>query len=199
MRYVCPEGCVEDVGMSKPHPDPCPEHGPFVYEKQLKRGGPMRRVSEKRQAEEDSGTRLKRRGNGLSPGRGFAASKAQQAKVKGLPCVNCGGGEYVGLDDAQADPAHLIPRRWVKCEHPDGVIPLCRHCHGLYDEEHLDILGKLEDRGYHAEMAHFIAEHKVNPLTLLRYVGGGEYVLKSPRPQPSPTEEGLTAAPEGAA
>jgi hypothetical protein len=54
----------------------------------------------------------------------------------------------------------------------------------------------LEDRGYHAEMGHFIAVHKVNPLTLLRYVGGGEYVLKRPDLHPSPANEGSVAAPD---
>jgi hypothetical protein len=91
MRYVCPQGCVEERGMSKPHPGECPEgHGPFRYEKELQRGGPLKAVSDKRRAEEEAGTRPKRRKNGLNPGKGFEASKAQRDKVKLMPCVGCG-------------------------------------------------------------------------------------------------------------
>jgi len=51
MRYICPQGCVEERGMSKGHPGDCPEgHGRFRYEKELRRGKPLARVSPKRAA-----------------------------------------------------------------------------------------------------------------------------------------------------
>jgi hypothetical protein len=186
--------CTVTTGTGQKRPAKCECGNRFWTEAQLNppERKPLAPVSKKRQAEEDSGARPKQRST-LNPGKGFEASKAQQRKVKLLPCVGCGRGE-----DAEGfvDPAHLIPRRWVKCEHPEGVIPLCRECHRRYDDEHLDILARLEDTGYHAEMGHFITEHKMNPLTLLRYVGGGEYV---PKLQPSPTNKGSVAAPRKAA
>lgn len=172
--------------MSKPHPGECPEgHGRYRYEKELKRSKPINRVSPKR------AEKVRRQGSTLNRGRGFAVHPAQRKKVKGLVCVSCGADPYEGVT---VDPAHLIPRHWVSCEHPDGVIPLCRNCHRAYDVPSggLDILAQLEERGYHKEMAHFISEHQVNPLTLLRYVTGCEYV---PKPH---TKETASAAPEGA-
>jgi hypothetical protein len=177
MRYICPQGCVEERGMTKGHPGECPEgHGRFRYEKELQRGKPLSRVSPKR------AEKVRRQGSTVNRSRGFAVHPSQRAKVKGRPCVNCGAGPYEG---ATIDPAHLIPRHWVSCDHPDGVIPLCRKCHDEYDVPSggLDLLSRLEERGFHKEMAHFIGEHQVNPLTLLRYVTGVEYVPKSESPE----------------
>lgn len=90
MRYLCPEGCVVDVGMSKPHPSPCPDHGPFTYEKQLKRGGPLRRVSEKRQVEDQQAGRrrpaLKRTRRRETPLE-REAREHFNATVKARPCL----------------------------------------------------------------------------------------------------------------
>ena len=186
--------CTQQTYNGQKRPELCEEHGNrYLTEAEAKPKArkPLPSKSAKRQTEEESGARpQQRRGSTPKRGKSFEASPAQRKKVKLLPCVGCGRGEdFEGF----VDPAHLVPRRWVTCEHPEGVIPLCRDCHRRYDEEHLDILARLEDRGYHAEMAHFIGEHKVNPLTLLRYVGGGEYV---PKLQPSQTTEGSVAAPD---
>jgi hypothetical protein len=52
MRYICPQGCVEERGMSQGHPGECPDgHGRFRYEKELQRSKPLARVSPKRAAE----------------------------------------------------------------------------------------------------------------------------------------------------
>jgi hypothetical protein len=175
MRYECPMGCVEERGMSKPAPVRCDTHSlPFLYTKALKRSAPLRRVSERK------AQAARKRGSTLKQGRGFAASKAQREKVRGEPCVYCRRMESFAIGEGvlAVDPAHLVPKSLIPCDHALGVIPLCRSCHRAYDEEHLDILAQLEDQGYHAEMGHLISEHDVNPLTLLRYTTGTDYVPK---------------------
>ena len=144
--------------------------------KPLKRGGPLRRTSKKTEAA------VRRRGSTLKQGRGFAASKAQREKVAGLPCINCGreASEYVAID-----PAHLWPRGMGGCDDELCVGPLCRDqaggCHRLFDEGKLDILAKLIDRGYFAEMGHAIAAHELSPLTLLKRLTGQEWTpVESP-------------------
>jgi hypothetical protein len=153
-------GCVQEVGLNQKRDRFCEHKRPYV------------KVVEGQEEEPRA------RRSSLRPGKGFAVHASQRRKIKGLACVSCGADPYEG---ATIDPAHLIPRHWVSCEHPDGVIPLCRKCHDAYDVPSggLDILAQLEERGYHKEMAHFISEHQVNPLTLLRYVTGCEYVPKS--------------------
>lgn len=101
--------------------------------------------------------------------KGMSAHPKQQAKVRGLPCARCG---WEGDNYNPIDAAHVVPRSWVACECPDGVIPLCRRCHRLYDEESVDILPQLEARHYHREMGHAVSEHSVSLLTVLRYVTG---------------------------
>jgi hypothetical protein len=151
---------------------------------------PLRQVSEKRQAEEDSGARPQRRGSTMKRGRGFECTPAQREKVKGLPCVNCGHGEDFDLDttsDFRVDPAHLWPRGKGGCDDPLCVIPLCRTCHQLFDEGRLELLPKLIDKGYWVEMAHPISEHEVSPFTLTERLTF----------DPSPTTKGIaTAAPD---
>lgn len=128
---------------------------------------PLRAVSEKRAAEEAAGTRSKSRG-GLKQGKGFAASKAQQAKVRDLPCVNCGRDRF----EATIDPAHVCSRSLAPhCECPDGVVPLCRDCHRLYDNERsLDLMPKLMENGYRVEAVHAFIEHGVGLQSLIQHV-----------------------------
>jgi hypothetical protein len=113
----------------------------------------------------------------LKQGRGFAVTKAQRAKVRGLPCVGCGRGasEYVAID-----PMHVWPRGKGGCDHLLCVVPGCREaggagCHRLFDEGKLDLLPRLVELGYFTELAHVISEHHVSPLTLVEHVTGQRY------------------------
>lgn len=85
----------------------------------------------------------------LNPGRGFAASPAQRAKIRFAPCVRC------GVD--ASDPMHLIDRSLVP--DPEGdprrVVPGCRGCHDLYDGGNASLLEHLEPH-YRAELAHAV-------------------------------------------
>jgi HNH endonuclease len=181
MRFICPQGCVTDVGMSHPHPGECPGHGPFRYEKALRRSTPLRRVSEKRAS---SG---RPRGTTLKRGRGFAASKAQREKVKGMPCAGCGHGEV------NCDPAHIWPRGKGGCDAPECVIPLCRSCHRLFDDGELDLLERLAgSEAWAAEQAHPILAHGVSLVELVRRLSGGGYEfirLSDPSDHPIEQEE----------
>lgn len=141
---------------------------------------PMHRVSEKHQGG------VRRRGSTLKRGKGFAASKAQQDKIRGLPCAVCGQDGY----EAQIDAAHVYPRRFASCECAEGVIGLCRTCHRLYDEGKLDLLPALISRGYRAELVHAVVAHEAPLVHLLEQVTSCGW-------KPSPKrEEAATAAPE---
>ena len=61
-------------------------------------------------------------------------------------CRMCGSCENV-------DPAHIIPRSRGGDMHPDGIIPLCRFHHTLYDSHALEILPRLTL----VEQAHAVA------------------------------------------
>lgn len=165
MRFICDQGCVVERTKKNPPPRVCPDHGsPFVYEKELRRTRSMNRASEGNQAKE------RQRGSTLKQGRGFAASKAQQHKVKGLPCILCGRDGY----EATMDPAHVYPRRLTPCECADGVVPLCRACHKLYDDqnEHVDLLPALVNRGYRVEMVHAVVAHEIPLRDLMEQITG---------------------------
>ena len=38
------------------------------------------------------------------------------------------------------DPAHIIARSLGGHEDPDNIVPLCRHCHTLFDHGRLNLL-----------------------------------------------------------
>lgn len=56
------------------------------------------------------------------------------------------------------DPAHIVPRSRIGIgmggEDPRNVVPLCRRCHGLYDEGALDLLPVLSlvEQAYAVEL-----------------------------------------------
>lgn len=163
MLFTCPEGCQEDIGMTRAREGQhrCDKHGlVLTYGKALGRSQPAKK---------------RKRGSSLKRGRGFAASPAQQRKVKGLPCVRCGreAGEWVSID-----PAHLWPRGKGGCGEPACVVPLCRDgmgngCHEEFDgPKGLDILPPLIDKGYWPEIAHVIEAHQVSPTQLLERLTG---------------------------
>lgn len=192
MIHRTASGCCErDIGSSKAHvPQTC-DHGELlVYVHGLKRGAPMRRVSAKREK------RVRRQGSTMKPGKGMAASKAQQEKVRGLPCAGCGAeeSEYVAID-----PAHLWPRSQCPCDHAEGVVPLCRTadggCHRTYDSAStrasLRLDEKLLTRGYYEALAHPIAAHEVSPLSLLQHVSGQKWM---PVESPHETKGAASAA-----
>lgn len=93
----------------------------------------------------------------LKPGRGFAASKEQREKVRGMACAVCGEmtGEYTVID-----PAHICSRGMGGCDDSACVIPLCRYatgqgCHDDFDHGKVDLIAKLEPR-FRAEVAHAV-------------------------------------------
>jgi hypothetical protein len=148
-------GCTKDIGMSKAKTPHYCEHGNFlVYVHQL--------GSKKNDQGGRHGT--------LGRGRGFAASPAQQRKVKGRPCVVCGQDGF----EAEIHAAHVYPRRLQSCECAEGVVPLCRGCHGRYDDQAnpFDLLRHLVIREYHAELVHAVAVHQVPIRELLDQVTG---------------------------
>jgi hypothetical protein len=167
-RIAQPCGCTQESAMGAKRDVTCEHRNVFVKPGATQKPRkPLRRVSEKRLAEESS-VRPKRRGSTLKRGRGFACTPAQREKVKGLVCIGCGRGasDYLAID-----PAHLWPKGKGGCDSPDCVGPLCREsngegCHKLFDEGKLELLPKLIDKGYWVEMAHPISEHEVSPFTL---------------------------------
>jgi hypothetical protein len=72
---------------------------------------------------------------------------AQRERVRGKPCLCCGGSAYV-------DPAHLIDRGTAPsaADNPRAVVPLCRWCHQSFDDGDLDLSPWLEPR-YREEVA----------------------------------------------
>lgn len=179
--------CTAPCGTGYPRPTKCEKHhNRFQTEKELappKERKPLRRVSEKRQEEFDSGER-RNTGSTLKAGRGFAVAPAQRSKVKLLVCLGCG--REVDPDNAgdwTIDPAHLVPRGGGGCDDERCVLPLCRHryepatgCHPLFDGGHLDLHSRLARGGYEKEMAHAIEAHGLTPLELVRRVTGEAYV-----------------------
>jgi hypothetical protein len=187
--------CTAPRGAGYPRPERCKTHrNRFQTEKELappKERAPMRRVSEKRQAEYDSGER-RNTGSTLKAGNGFAAAPAQRAKVKLLTCLGCG--REVDMDDPgrhwTIDPAHLVPRGQGGCDHEDCVLPLCRNlcnpyegCHPIFDGKvtgkSVDLHSRLAQGGYEKELAHAVGVHGWTPLELVGRVCGEPYVPKS--------------------
>jgi hypothetical protein len=109
----------------------------------------------------------------MKRGRGFAASNAQQAKVRGRSCLICGRDRH----EATIDPAHVYPRSRAGCNCADGVVPLCREHHNAYDDPNqaLDLLPALIAHGYRAELAHAFLEHGASWREVLEIVTGCEW------------------------
>ena len=101
----------------------------------------------------------KTRRDGFTP-----ASKAQRAKVRERGSIISG--------EWPCDAAHLTPRAWGGCEHPDCVIPLTRLEHRAFDDGRLDVLGALIAHGCWAELAHAVLEHHVDPIALIQRCTG---------------------------
>jgi hypothetical protein len=185
MLHECTEGCQQDIGMSRMRQQHrCEKHGLILhYAKALR-------------SKASTGTSVRKPRKAMKRGKGMAASPEQRKKVRGLPCVVCGVMSGLNADGTVAeavDPAHLYPRSLCPCEHADGVIPLCRFHHRIYDDasrrSELDLLPKLVDRGYNAEMAHYISDHGFSLLTLLQHVTGEDWApLESPS-RPTTGEE----------
>lgn len=169
MLHRCDKGCEEDIGMSRSRQlHRCEAHGLILrYAKGLK-------------ASEEKAPAARRRGSSLRRGKGMGATPEQRKKVRNLPCVVCGQNSGFDIGDGGGsfvvDPAHLYPRNMCPCDHADGVIPLCRSHHLVYDDASkrasLDLLPKLVDRGYNREMAHYISEHGFSLLTVLQHITG---------------------------
>lgn len=115
-----------------------------------------------------TGSQRPRRRAELKRGRGFATSKAQQDKVRNLPCVVCG----LDRHETEIHPAHVCPRRLASCECAEGVVPLCSKHHRLYDDKRLDLLPHLVNRGYRAELVHAVVAHDAPIRELLQQVTG---------------------------
>lgn len=176
-KLICPScGVVHEAPFHPENEDfNCSCGGRRVPPGALKPRKPLNRTSP-RNGNGTNGTGLgRKRGSTLKRGRGFAVTKAQREKVRGLPCVACGreASEYVAVD-----PAHI----WScggRCTNPLCIAPLCRDinggCHRRFDLGELDLLSLLIDRGYHAELGHVISAHQVSPLTLVEHVTGQRY------------------------
>ena len=116
------------TGVGGKRPDPCECGNRYQTPAELappKPRKPLASTSPKRVSEG-------RRG-GLKTGKGFAASPAQQEKVKGKVCVSCKRDFYE--EGAEIQAAHVYPRRLAKCDCADGVVPLCARCHARYDDQ----------------------------------------------------------------
>lgn len=126
---------------------------------------------------------------GMKRGSGFAASNKQQAKVKGLPCIVCGRDEFEEGVAIQA--AHVYPRRLQSCDCAEGVVPLCELCHHLYDDQNtaFDLLPYLQNRKYHREFVHAVAEHEAPISEVLRIVTGEKWEPTSELENPEHREE----------
>jgi hypothetical protein len=175
--------CTFTTGTGQGRPEKCPCGNRFWTDKQLNppERKPLAKVSAKRQAEEESGVRKKRRGNGLNPGNGFQASAEQRAKVKLLPCVGCGHGDdgFGFEEETGVDPAHLWPRGKGGCDSRDCVVPLCRTCHRAFDQGELSLLERLAENSeaWARELAHPILCHGVTPVELVRRLAGNRQEL----------------------
>jgi hypothetical protein len=171
----CP---VVTTGTGGKHPIECSHGNRYLTEAQLRPSErkPLRRVSEKRQEEFDSGER-RNTGSTLKPGRGFAVAPAQQ-QVKQLACIVCGrDGPETTIDAAHVTPRRLAPH----CNCLRGVVPLCRDCHERYDDlnDPFDLLPHLMDRGLLEETVHGFLEHGVSLRELLDVVTGERWVPES--------------------
>jgi hypothetical protein len=93
-----------------------------------------------------------------------------------MDCVICGAGasSYVAID-----PSHLTPRRRGGCDHPDCVLPMCRHlgdpsgCHELYERGELDLLSIVISESwpaYRSEVQH-VLEH-LTPVEMVEQLAG---------------------------
>lgn len=168
MKLHCPRGHEVKVPFQPSHADLiCPEHNvPLKTGMQAKPRKPLRRVSEKREAQ------VRHQGSTLKRGRGFAASRVQRNKVRDMSCVCCGLDRY----EATIDPAHLWDRGRGGCDHILCVVALCRRCHDLYDNHGLDLLPRLLACGLYEEIAHPIRAHGVSLTTLLERVTNRRWV-----------------------
>lgn len=113
-----------------------------------------------------------RSSGGLSRRNGFAASSAQRAKVKELPCLVCGIEPY----EAKIDPAHLCARANGGCDEADCVVPLCRICHSAFDDGRLNILPDLrrsrDETRWLVEIIHALVHYEGNLLGLAHWLTG---------------------------
>jgi integrase len=97
----------------------------------------------------------------LRQGTGFAASPAQREAVAGHRCIVCGA--------EGVDPAHVVSRALGGCDEAACVVPLCRRCHGAYDEHRLNLLPHLEP-DWREQLAHAVAH--VGVVGALRRIAG---------------------------
>lgn len=91
----------------------------------MKRGGNLKRTRLERRTPLGRGEVVSLKRGKLKRGRGMAASREQQDKVRGAGCLVC--------NDTPADPAHLLPRTHGGSGDAIEVIPLCRIHHDRYD------------------------------------------------------------------
>lgn len=100
------------------------------------------------------------------------ASAAQRKKVKELHCLVCGMDRF----ETKIDPAHVYASRYAHCECPDGVVPLCREHHRIYDDlnSSFDLMPYLLN-GWRTELVHAIVEHGARPFHVFEIVTGMQW------------------------
>jgi len=139
--------CTQEVALGQRRPPTCEHGNRYLTEAQL---NPKPRKP-------------------LKQGRGMAASRVQQLKVRNLPCIVCGRDRH----EAEIQAAHVWPRAYTPCECVDGVVSLCAEHHAQYDapDHPLDLLTYLV-RGYRVEFCHAFVAHDIPISELLRRVTG---------------------------
>lgn len=80
-----------------------------------------------------------------------------------MECLVCGR--------AHVDPAHIVPRRYGGCDHPDCVVPLCRAHHRAYDKYGFNLDRHL-GASFPLEIAHAL-EHATEAALERGLTGGG--------------------------
>ena len=99
------------------------------------------------------------------------ASKAQRAKVADRASIVSAQGP--------CDPCHLVPRNHGGCDHEDCVFPLTRQEHRAFDDGTLDVLPYLISHGLWVELAHAIAVHHYDPISLAERCTGARFVERT--------------------
>ena len=112
----------------------------------------------------------RREASSLKRGKAFAASSAQQNKVRLTLCIVCGRDSY----SVPIDPAHVAARSCGGCAEPDCVVPLCRSCHDGFDGGRLSILENLVGR-YTVEIQHALGHYEGDVIGLLQRLTNQRY------------------------
>ena len=187
VKTAQPCGCIEEIWSGKKARREC-EHGNPFLGKQLDRSagvGVERLVRSSREARGvrenpgvgvDSSAPKPRpaRRKSIRRGQGLSASPVQRAKVRDLPCINCGRDRF----EITITAMHVYPRRFAACSCAEGVVSGCVECHPIYEEKGLDLLPLLVAHGFRKELVHAVLIHDAPIFHVLEIVTGTPWVPK---------------------